>query len=180
MKIQFCRKNLLITDHFFLRPIQQKYWVFNLSFWIAFITVSDITSNNCNNVVSPVYAVFVIFCWHSKNKIPEAALELCQFKIKQLTKHEDNHFTLNCYVVPSSFLFIFHAGSRGLGSNNSRNSSYKEKTAGLARVSRLPFRFLLLWLNHCCCLIYDKSSRKAATSELHEKLLPLNYSRKMF
>ena len=85
-----------------------------------------------------------------KNEIPEAALELCQLNIKQLspdilkfrTKHEDNPFTLNCSVVPRSFLFIFHAGSRGLGSNNFRNSSYKEKTAGSARVSRLSFRFL--------------------------------------
>ena len=85
-----------------------------------------------------------------KNEIPEAALELCQLKIKQLspdilkfrTKHEDNPFTLNFSVVPRSFLFVFHAGSRGLGSNNSRNSKYKEKTGGLASVSRLSFRFL--------------------------------------
>ena len=88
-----------------------------------------------------------------KNEIPEAALELYQLKIKQLspdilkfrTKHEDNQdnpFTLNCFVVSRSFLFIFNAGSRRLGSNNFRNSSYKEKTASLARVFRLPFRFL--------------------------------------
>ena len=88
-----------------------------------------------------------------KNEVPEAALELCQLNIKQLspdilkfrTKHEDNQgspFTLNCFVVSRSFLFIFHAGSRGLGSNNFQNSSYKEKTAGSARVSRLSFRFL--------------------------------------
>ena len=38
--------------------------------------------------------------------------------------------------------FLFHAGSRGLGSYNSRNSSYKEKTVGSAGVSRLSFRFL--------------------------------------
>ena len=69
-----------------------------------------------------------------KNEIPEVAMELWQLKIKQLspdilkfrTKHEDNPFTLNCSVVPRSFLFVFHAGSRGLGSNNSRNSSYKK------------------------------------------------------
>ena len=87
-----------------------------------------------------------------KNEIPEAALELCQLKIKQLSpdilkfssKQEDNPFTFNCSVVSGS-LFVFRAGSRGLGSNNSRNSSYKEKTAGSARVSRLPFRFLWLW-----------------------------------
>ena len=84
-----------------------------------------------------------------KIEIPGAALELCQLKIKQFspgilkfsTKHEDNPFTLNCFMVPRTFLFIFHAGSRRLGSNNFRNSSYKEETAGSARVSRLSFRF---------------------------------------
>ena len=77
-------------------------------------------------------------------------LDLCQLKIKQLspeilkfrTKHEDNPFTLNCSVVPRSFLFVLHAGSCGLGSNNSRNSSYKEKMGGSALASRLSFRFL--------------------------------------
>ena len=81
-----------------------------------------------------------------KNEIPEAALELCQLKIKQLspkilkfrTKHEDNPFTLNCSVVPLSFFFIFHAGLRGLGSNNFRNSSYKEKTSASTHVSIMP------------------------------------------
>ena len=90
-----------------------------------------------------------------KNEIPEAALELCQLKIKQLspdilkfrTKHEDNPFTFNCSVVSRSFLFVFYAGLRRLGSNNSRNWSYKEKTAGSAHVSRLFFRFLWLWLH---------------------------------
>ena len=90
-----------------------------------------------------------------KNVIPEAALELCQLDIKQLspnilkfrTKHEHNQdspFTLNCFVVSHSFLFIFNAGSRGLGSNNFGNSSYKEKKASSVRVSRL--HFLFLWL----------------------------------
>ena len=77
-----------------------------------------------------------------KNEIPGAALELCQLKLKQFspdilkfsTKHEDNPFTLNCYMVPCTFLFIFHAGSRRLGSNNFWNSSDKEKTAGSASV----------------------------------------------
>ena len=90
------------------------------------------------------------FVGTQKTEIPEAALELCQLNIKQLspdilkfsTKQEDNPFTLNFSVVPRSVLFVFHAGSRGLSSNNSRNSSYKEKTAGLACVSRLSFRFL--------------------------------------
>ena len=47
-----------------------------------------------------------------KNEIPEAALELCQLKIKQLspdilkfrTKHEHNPF--NCSVVSRSFSFV--------------------------------------------------------------------------
>ena len=58
-----------------------------------------------------------------KNEMPEAALELCQLNIKQLspdilkfrTKHEDNPFTLNCFMVPRTCLFIFGAGSRRLG-----------------------------------------------------------------
>ena len=72
-----------------------------------------ITSNNCNNVVCPVYAVFAILCWYSiKNEIPEAALELCQLKIKQLSpdilkfrkKNKDNPFTLICSEISRSFL----------------------------------------------------------------------------
>ena len=85
-----------------------------------------------------------------ENEIPGAALEPCQLKSKQFspdilkfsTKHKDNPFTLNCFMLPRTFLFIFDAGSRRLGSNNFWNSSYKEKTAGSARVSRLSFRFL--------------------------------------
>ena len=112
-----------------------------------------IKSNNWNNVVSPVCTVFVILRWYSKNEIPVAALELCQLKNKQFfpefvkfsTKHEDKLFTLNYYMVSRTFLLIFHAGLRRLGSNNFRNSNYKEKTAGSARVFRLFFRFLWLW-----------------------------------
>ena len=72
-----------------------------------------IASNNCNNVVSPVYAVFAILWWYSiKNEIPEVALELCQLKIKQFSpdilkfrkKNEDNPFTLICSVITRSFL----------------------------------------------------------------------------
>ena len=71
-----------------------------------------------------------------KNEIPGAYLELYQLKIKQFTpdilkfstKQENNPFTLNCFMVPRTFLFIFHTGSRRLGSNKFRNSSYKEKT----------------------------------------------------
>ena len=90
------------------------------------------------------------FAGTPKNEIPGAALELCQPKIKQFssdipkfsTKHEENSFTLNRFMVPYTFLFTLRAGSRRLGTNNFRNSSYKEKMGGLARVSRLSFRFL--------------------------------------
>ena len=62
--------------------------------------------------------------------------------VKFSTKHEDNPFTLNCFMVPRTCLLIFDAGSRRLGSNNFQNSSYREKTTGSARVSRLSFCFL--------------------------------------
>ena len=70
-----------------------------------------------------------------KNEIPGAALEPCELKVKQFssdilkfsTKHKYNPFTFNCSMVPRTFLLIFHAGSRRLGSNNFRNSSYKKK-----------------------------------------------------
>ena len=85
-----------------------------------------------------------------KNEIPGAALEQCQLKLKQFsqdilkfsTKHAGNPFTLNYFMVPRICLFIFDAGWRRLGFNNCWNSSYKEKTARSARVSRLSFRFL--------------------------------------
>ena len=48
-------------------------------------------------------------------------------------------------MVRRTFLFILHAGSRRLGCNNLRNSSYKGKTACSTRVSSLSFRFLWLW-----------------------------------
>ena len=90
------------------------------------------------------------FAGTPKNEIPGADLELFQSKIKQFsqdilnfsTEHEKNPFTLHCFMVPRTFLFIFHAGSCRLDSNNFRNSSYKENTAGSVRVSRLSFRFL--------------------------------------
>ena len=87
-----------------------------------------------------------------KNEVPRAALELYQLKTKQFsteilkfsTKHEDNPFTLNYDMVPHTFLFISHAGSRRLGSNNFWKSSYKERTAGSAHVPRLTVRYLSL------------------------------------
>ena len=69
------------------------------------------------------------------NEIPWAALELCQFKTRQIspdilkfsTKHKENPFTLNCFMVPHTFLFIFHATWRRLCSNNFRITSLKKK-----------------------------------------------------
>ena len=117
--MQFSRNNLLMTDHVFLKIIQLK--TFGFLFVFLNCIHHRITSNNCNNVVSPVCAVFVILRT-PKNEILGAALELCQLKIKQFspdilkfsTKHEDNRFTLNCYMVPRTLLFIFHAASRRL------------------------------------------------------------------
>ena len=104
------------------------------------------------------------FAGTPKNEIPGAALELCHLKIKQFspdilkfsTKREENPFTLNCFKVRRTFLLIFHAGSRRLGSNNFRNSGYKEKTAGSARVSGLSFRFLWLCSKIAFNDIYNK------------------------
>ena len=45
-------------------------------------------------------------------------------------------------MVPRTFFFIFHAGSRRLGSNNFRNSSYKEKT-GFGSCFQTIFPFLM-------------------------------------
>ena len=44
-------------------------------------------------------------------------------------------------MVRRTFLLIFHAGWRRLGSDNFRNSSYKEERSVLTRVSRLSFRY---------------------------------------
>ena len=120
---------------------------------MAFITVSGAITATCLFLQFVQYSSS--FVGTPKNEIPGTALELCQLKIKQFspeilkfsTKHEDNSFTWNCYMVSRTFLFIFHEGSRRLGSNNFQNSSYKEKTVGSGRVSRLSFRFLWLCFN---------------------------------
>ena len=151
-----------MADHVFLRIMQLKMF----GFWFVFLNClhHGITSNNCNSVVSPVYIRHPLFVlW--KNEIPGAALELCQLKIKRFwsdilkfsTKYEDNPFTLDCFMVPRTFLCTFHAGSPRLGSNNFRNSSYKEKTAGSAHVSRISFRILWLWFQQSyLSVILDK------------------------
>ena len=84
-----------------------------------------------------------------KHETPGAALELCQLKIKQFsleilkfsTKHEDNPFALNYYLVPCTFLFIFHAGSRRLGSNNFEVHLRKATSEETLRIDCLGLSF---------------------------------------
>ena len=100
----------------------------------------------CNNVVSPVCTVFVIHCWYSKTWDPRCCLGHVQFStgiLKFSTNHKDNPFTFNCSKTSWTFLFIFHAGSHGLGSKNFWNSNYKEKTTNLTRVSKIIFPLLI-------------------------------------
>ena len=86
--------------------------------------MTRVTSNNCIKLYLPSFA------GTPKNEIPGAALKLYQLKFKQFspdilkfsTKQEDNPFTLNCFMVTCIFLFIFHADSHRLGSNNISNS----------------------------------------------------------
>ena len=138
-----------MTYLFFLRIIQLKM----LGFCLFKLPSSPCLASQVITATM-LFLQFVLysssFVGTLKNEIPEAALELCHMKIKQLspdilkfrTKHKDNLFTLICSVVSRIYFFIFHSGSRRLGSNNFRNSSYTEKMAASARVSRLSFRFL--------------------------------------
>ena len=89
-----------------------------------------------------VYQEWVLLLKHLKSK-SQFSTNILKFS----TNHEDNPFTLNCFMVPCTISFIFDAGLRRLSSNNFRNSSYKEKTPGSACVSRLAFRFVWLLLN---------------------------------
>ena len=90
-----------------------------------------------------------------KHEIPGAALDMCKLNIEQFstgilkfsTNHEDNPFTLNCSKISWTFLFIFYAGSHGLGSKNFRNSNYKKKRPIQPVFPRLSFRFLWLWFH---------------------------------
>ena len=107
--MQFSRNNLLTTDHvFFEDNATQNVWFLICLFKLP-SSPYGITSNNCNNIVSPVFILYSSsFVGTLKNEIPGAALELCQLKLKQFspdilkfsTKHEDNPFTLNCFMVP--------------------------------------------------------------------------------
>ena len=94
---------------------------------------------------------FSSFVGTVENNIPGAALEPCQLEIKQLspgilkfsTEHRDNPFTLNCSMVPRTFLFTFHAGSRRLVSNNFRNSSYEKNPGQFGPCFQTIFPFLM-------------------------------------
>ena len=50
-------------------------------------------------------------------------------------KHVVNPLNFKVLKFPALFILVFYAGLHELDSNNFWNSSYKEKTAGLARVS---------------------------------------------
>ena len=71
-------------------------------------------------------------------KVKQFSLDILKFS----TKHENNLFTLNCFVIPHTFLFIFHAGLRRLGSNSFRISSYKEKV-----IKIFPFHLTMMQLS---------------------------------
>ena len=162
--MQFSRNNLLMTDHVLFEDNATQNFRFLICLFKLSSSPYGITSNNCNNVVSPVFILYSSsFVGTLQDEIPGAALELCQLKLEQFspdilkfsTKREDNPFTLNCFMVPRTYLFIFNAGSRRLGSNNFRNSSYKEKTAGSASVSRLSFCFFYDYGSNCFkCVFY--------------------------
>ena len=95
----------------------------------------------------------VILRWYSKKLDPKnfpGTIAVKDWAV--LTRHSQIwhkawSFDFKLVTFSGLFILIFHLGFRGMGSNNFRNSRYKEKTAGLTRVSRLPFRFLWLWYN---------------------------------
>ena len=144
--MQFSRNIWLTTYQFFLR-IMQLTSMQCLVFKLPSITLSQ-SNNNCNNVAPPVCTVFVILCWHSKNEISGAALELWQSQIEQFSPgilstqstKISSPLTLNCSKVSRTFLFIFYAG---LSSKNFLNSSYKEKNGCFSPCFQSTFPFLM-------------------------------------
>ena len=132
--MQFKRNNLLTLHIIFLKDnTAHKYAMFGFLiclFQLPYINPTRVITATMLFLQFILYLSF--FVGTLKNETLRAALELWQLKtehflpgiLKFSTKHEDNHFTLNCSMVPRMFLFIFHAGSRGLGSKNFRNSSY--------------------------------------------------------
>ena len=99
--MQFSRNNILMTDYFFLEDNSTQ----NVGFLVCLFKLPS----SPYRYPSTATVLFLHFMLHSlsfvgtlKYEIPEAALELCQLKIKQLspgilrfrTKHEDNPFTL--------------------------------------------------------------------------------------
>ena len=127
--------------------------MFGFQFAFSSCHLSSITGNNYNNVGPGLCTWKSSVVGIGKNEIPGAAQELWQLKIEQfssvifrfITKHLDNPMALNSSKV-SCTLFTFHVDLSGLGSNNFKNSSYKENSR-FVRVSRLAFRFLWLFCN---------------------------------
>ena len=113
--MQFSRNNLLMTDHFFLEVNSTQ----NVGFLISLFKLPSPPYLVSQVITAILFIQFMLysssFVGTLKNEIPEAALDLCQLIIKQLspdilkfrTKHEDNPFTLKCSVIPRSFLQLF-------------------------------------------------------------------------
>ena len=154
--MKFCQNNLLYGRSFFFFFF---FFFFednetqNVRFLIC---LSKLPSLHLSRVITAtiLFHQFILysssFVGTLENEIPGADLEPCQLKIKQFSpeilkfsaKYKYNPFTLNCSMVLRTFTFIFYASLPIMGSNSFRKSSYKEKTAGSDRVSRLFFRFL--------------------------------------
>ena len=90
-----------MADYFFLRIIQLKYWLFSLFFFVFLVFPSSPHQVSQVITATVLFLQFMLslssFVGALKNEIPEAALELCWLKIKQLsadirkfrTKHEN-------------------------------------------------------------------------------------------
>ena len=87
--------------------------------------------------------LYLLYCYFIIQSLFNAYTNWTIYKIlKFTTKHEDNPFTLNCFMVPRTCLFIFDAGSRRLGSNF-RNSSCKNKNGRFGPCFQTNFPFLM-------------------------------------
>ena len=114
--MKFSGNNLLISGHFFFEDNASQNVRVLISYQIVFITVSRVITATKLFLLLILYSSS--FAVTLKNEIPGTALEQCQLKINQFspdilkfsTHHRDKPFTLNSYMVPRTFLFIFHAG----------------------------------------------------------------------
>ena len=121
--------------------------IFNLPFQIVIYT--QVTTAT---VLLLQFNFVVILRWYSEKGDPRSCPGTIAVKgWAILSRHSQIWHKACSYYLDFKLLkfstlliLIFHAGLRGLGSNNFCNSSYKENTVGSALVSRLSFRFL--WL----------------------------------